>query len=101
LATRIGKPTGHTLGQVVRLVKGAVQEGQGNGSRQPEPKQPQKQIFLSSLYRLAAHDGFSAQIITLHITDREVAKRCSTNCRVLINRCEAILRELQQRFPEL
>jgi hypothetical protein len=93
LASHIGKPTGHTLGQIVRVVKGAIQQGQGNGSRQPKPKQPQKQIFLPSLYRLAAHDGFSAQIITLHITEPEVAKRCSTNCRVLINRCESILRE--------
>jgi hypothetical protein len=101
LATRIGKPTGHTLGQIVRLVKGAVQEGQGNGSRQPEAKQPRKQIFLSSLYRLAAGNSFCAQIITLHITDPEVAKRCSTNCRVLINRCESILRELRHRFPEI
>jgi hypothetical protein len=101
LATRIGKPTSHVVGQIVRVVKEAIDQGQSNSSRHSELKQPHKQIFLSSLYRLAAGDGFSAQIVTLHITESEVAKRCSTNCRVLISRCEAILRELQQRFPEI
>jgi hypothetical protein len=102
LATHVGKPTGHLVGQIVRVVKGAIHQGQGNnGSNQPEPKRPPRQTYLSSIYRLSAPASFSAQIVILQVNDSEAAKRCATNCRVLINRCEAILRELSHRFPEL
>jgi hypothetical protein len=32
LAARHGKPTGHLVGQIVRVVKGAIHQGQSNGS---------------------------------------------------------------------
>jgi hypothetical protein len=102
LAIRIGKPTGHTLSQIVRVVKGAIHQAQSNGSaEESEPKRHQKQTYLPAVYRLAAGNSFCAQIIVLRISDAEAAKRCSTNCKILINRCEAILRELSRRFPEL
>jgi hypothetical protein len=99
LATRLGKPTGHVVGQIVRVVKGAIRQGQGG--EPPESKHPPRQSYLSSINRLSAANSFSAQIIILHVNDPESAKRCATNCRVVINRCEAILRELQRRFPEI
>jgi hypothetical protein len=99
LASRVGKPTGHVIGQIVRVVKGAIQQGQGG--KPPESKHPPRQTYLSSINRLSATNSFSAQIIILHVNDPEVAKRFATNCRVVINRCEAILRELQRRSPEI
>jgi len=102
LATHIGKPTGHTLGQIMRVVKGAIHQGQSNGSaEESEPKRQQKQTYLPSVYRLAAGNSFCAQIIVFRISDPEKAKRCSTNCRILINRLQSILTELERRFPEL
>ena len=101
LASSLGKPTGHVVGQIVRVVKKAIDEGQGNGNSQPEAKREPRQTYLSSIYRLSAPDSFSAQIVILQVSDTQAAKRCATNCRVLINRLESILRELQRRFPEL
>ena len=44
LATRIGKPSGHVVGQIVRVVKGGIQQGQGG--EPPEPKHPPRQTYL-------------------------------------------------------
>jgi hypothetical protein len=102
LATHVGKPTGHLVGQIVRVVQGAISQGSnGNGSKQPEPKRHQKQTYLPSIYRLAAGDIFNPQIVVLGINDPAKAYRCATACRTLIARCEAILRELERSFPGL
>jgi hypothetical protein len=103
LASRLGKPTGHVVGSIVRVVKKAIDEGQGNGSdvSQNESKRAQKAIFLSSVHRLAAGESFSPQIITMHIKDAVQAMRCMSSCKLLIARCEAVLRQLHYRFPEL
>jgi hypothetical protein len=103
LASRITeKPSGHIVSRIVRTVTAAIGQGRSNGSAPAsEAKRAQKAIFLASVHRLATGESFSAQIVLLHVTDSERAKRCSTSCRILINRCEAILRELQHRFPEV
>jgi hypothetical protein len=107
LASRITeKPTAHIVSRIVRTVTAAIEQGQANGSHTSngcgsEVKRAQKAIFLAAVHRLAAGESFSAQIIALRIGDAVQAKRFSTSCKILINRCEAILRELQRRFPQL
>jgi len=99
LASRLGKPTGPVVGRIVRVVEEAIH--QDNGVKQPEPNHPQKQTFLPSIYRLAGNDGFCPQVILTRIETPEQARRCATSCRILINRCQAILNEIEHQFPEL
>jgi hypothetical protein len=104
LASRITeKPTGHVVSRIVRTVVAAIEAGQPNGSEpfQNEAKRAQKAIFLASIHRLAAGESFSAQIITLGVGDAVQARRCMNNCTKVIARCEAIVRQLYYRFPEL
>jgi hypothetical protein len=51
LASRLDKPTGHVVGQIVRVVKGAIGQAQSNGSdaSKSEAKCAQKAIFLASI----------------------------------------------------
>jgi hypothetical protein len=105
------KPTGHIVSGIVRVVTAAIQQGQSDGSNghgpngsdisRSEAKRAQKAIFLAAVHRLAAGQSFSAQIIALRVSDVVQAKRFSTSCKILINRCEAVLRELQHRFPQV
>jgi hypothetical protein len=101
LATRIGKPTGHLIGQFVRVIKAEINQGSNGSAEGNEPKRHQKQTYLPSVYRLAAGDSFCAQVVVLRIGNPEKAKRCSTNCKILINRLQSILTELERRFPEI
>jgi hypothetical protein len=104
LASRLTeKPSSYIVSRIVRTVVSAIEAGHANGSEAShnEAKRAQKAIFLAAVHRLAAGESFSAQIIALRIGDAVQAKRFSTSCRILINRCEAVLRELQHRFPEL
>jgi len=97
------KPSAHIVSRVVGTVLGAIQGAQSNGSNgsQNEAKRAQKAIFLASIHRLAAGQSFSAQIIVLPVKDAVQAKRCMRSCKELIVRCEAVLRRLQYRFPEI
>jgi hypothetical protein len=96
------KPTHHIISRITRAVTSAIQQGQGNGSddSQNEAGREQKAIFLTSIHRLAAGDSFSAQIITLHVQDPLQARHCINACRELIARCQAVLRQLEYRFPQ-
>jgi hypothetical protein len=89
----------------VRVVKGAIQEGQNNRAtitrHQNEGTHRTKEIFWPSVYRLAATNSFSAQVVILRITDEDHARRYATACRILFNRCQAVLTELERHFPAL
>ena len=65
LATRLRKPTGHVVGQIVRVVKGAIQQCQRG--EPAEPKHPRRRTYLSSINRMSAANSVSAQIIILHV----------------------------------
>jgi hypothetical protein len=106
LASRVTeKPSAHIVSRIVRTVTAAIHydqdQGQSNGGAPPssEAKRAQKAVFLASVHRLAAGDGFNAEVVGLRISNAEQAKRCSTSCRVLIGRCMAVLAELERRFP--
>ena len=110
LVARITERPSHNLvSRVVRTITSAIQEGQSNGlngsngsdASHNEAKREQKAIFLASIHRLAAGDTFSAQIIALRISDAAQARRCAISCKTLIGRCQAVLRQLYERFPEL
>jgi hypothetical protein len=104
LANRITeKPSHHVVSRIVRTVSAAIEQSQSNGSSAPhnEAKRTQKAIFLASIHRLAAGDSFSAQVIALRVQDAAQARRCMHSCKELIARCQAVLRQLQYRFPEL
>lgn len=103
LARRVTEqPTGYLVSRIVRVVQGAIQEGQNGSVAVGGPKRRRKRMFfLSSVYRLGASESFCAQVIVLGLRDAEAARHCSTNCRILMSRLEAILNELERRFPEL
>jgi hypothetical protein len=106
LSSRITeKPTANIVSRIVRTVTAAIQAGESgvasDASTANEAKRAQKAIFLASINRLASGESFSAQIIALRVSDAAQARRCVRSCRELIARCEALVRQLQYRFPEL
>lgn len=101
LASRLSqKPTRLLLSRIVATVTRTIQSANGAPSRS-QAKHATKAIFWGSVIRLAKGENFSAQLLAARITDHEKARHCSSCCRILISRCEAILRELERRFPDL
>jgi hypothetical protein len=99
LASRITeRPTHHIVSRIVRTVQSAIDAGVGVSQK---VKRQEKDVFLPSLYKLAGGESFSAQIVVYRIDDLEQARRCWTACLELGKRCEAIVSELESKFPDL
>jgi hypothetical protein len=92
------RPTHHIVSRIVRTVQSAIDAGIGTSR---EVKRQEKDIFLPSLLKLAGGESFSAQIVVYRIEDLERARRCWTACLELGRKCEALVAELEHRFPDL
>jgi len=102
LASRIGKPTQHIVGRIVRVVTDAIHEGTNNGSA-PKAKPPpasQKKIFLLSVHRLADSPWFSPQLIIQGLDEAKARKHIAA-CQQMISRLHELVGELRREFPEL
>lgn len=99
LASRISeRPTHYIISRIVRTVQSAIAEGTGAS---PGNRRQEKDVFLPSLYKLAGGESFSAPIVVYRIDTLDRARRCWTSCLQLGRRCEQIIAELENRFPEL
>lgn len=101
LACRVsGEPTSRVVGGIVRVVQHAIGNAveQSNGTDQPKTQRPQKDVFLPSVYKLAANN-FSPQLVINRITDREQAQACILSCGAVIARCREIVSELKRQYP--
>ena len=103
VASKIGKPTGHLVGRIVRVVENAINQGaSGNGASRPNPKPPQsqKKIFLLSLHRLSDTPWFSAHLVVQGV-DEACARKHLEAAQQLISRLHELVGEIRQQFPSL
>jgi hypothetical protein len=102
LASRVGKPTGHLMGKIVRVVESAIQEGaSGNGaSAKTTPPASEKKLFLASLHRLADNPWFCAHLL-VHGLDENKARKHLAAAQALLSRLHELIGEIRQQFPSL
>jgi hypothetical protein len=102
LATRITeKPTHTVVSRLVRTIQTAISEGYGSDTPKPKRQEPENTVFMRVVYKVAAIEAVSPQIIVSSISDPAQARRCLAACREVARRCHFIADELTQRFPEL
>jgi hypothetical protein len=99
LAARMGRPTAHTVGKIVRMVTSAI--GTGNGTT-PKAKVPQseRKVFVLSLCRLSDNAWFNAHLVAEGL-DEARAQKLRLACQTMITRCHEVLEEIRQQFPSL
>jgi hypothetical protein len=97
LACRVGKPTSHLVGKIVRVVESAI-----NGTSHSPAKPPAsgKKVFLLSVHRLADSPWFSPQLIIQGL-DEAKARKHLTACQQMISRLHELVGEIRREFPEL
>jgi hypothetical protein len=99
VASKLGRPTAHTVAKIVRAVTSAI--GAGNGTT-PKAKVPQseRKIFVLSLCRLSDNAWFNAHLVAEGL-DEARAQKLRLVCQTMITRCHEVLEELRQRWPQL
>jgi hypothetical protein len=99
LATRLTtKPTHTVVSKLVRIVTEAIQAGYGEPASKPKREEPANTVFLRVVYKVAAMEAVSPQLIVSSVSDADQARRCIAACREVGRRCHYIAEELAERF---
>jgi hypothetical protein len=99
LASRITEKPSHTvISRIVRIVQTAIAEGYGEPAAKPKREEPANTVFLRVVYKVAAMEAVSPQIIVTSISDPDQARRCIAACKEVVRRCHYIAEELAERF---
>jgi hypothetical protein len=99
LASRITEKPSHTvISRIVRIVQTAIAEGYGQPAAKPKREEPANTVFLRIVYKVAAMEAVSPQIIVTSISDADQARRCIAACKEVSRRCHFIADQLSERF---
>jgi hypothetical protein len=102
LACRITpQPNSSVVGKIVRLVEGAISQGNGGHKARTKRVESAATSFLRPIYLLARMEFPSAEVFVCHFDKVEQAAKCDTACKELVARCELILGALRRKFLEL
>jgi hypothetical protein len=97
LASKMGKPTAHTVRKVVRTITGAI--GQGTGAK-PKVPPSERKVFWLSLCRLSGNPRFCAHLFVTGL-DEGTAKKHLAAVQQMICRLHEIVEAIRSEYPGL
>jgi len=96
------KPTHTIVSKLVRIVETSIASGYGEeGTTKPKREEPANTTFLRVVYKVAAMEAVSPQLIVTSVSDAAQAARCVRACREVARRCGFLASELTEKFPQL
>jgi hypothetical protein len=91
-------PTHATAAKVVRLIRETL-KGPETRTAPAKPLPERELMFVRPVQRLAKIDTFDVNICLLHVKSPEQAENIAHACSIVVERCRAIQKQLDEKFP--